>query len=193
MDGMSKDQEKLLETARKRFRKCVEFWDAIRKEALEDLRFKHGDQWPDEIKAARERDNRPCLVINRLTGPIDQVVGDQRQNRPKIKTIPMRDDDEDMTEVLDGLIRAIEHVSHADMAYDMAFEYAVSCGLGAFRVDVDFADSESFDQDILIRTIANPFSVYIDPGFKEPDASDMVFAFVTSIISEEDFEAQYGK
>src|SRR3990172_5371084 len=80
-----------------------------RKLALDDLRHLNGEQWPEKIAAEREADGRPCLVINRLPGFVDQVVGDQRQNRPRIKVRPVDSkSDPEIARILEGLIRSIE-------------------------------------------------------------------------------------
>ena len=55
---------------------------------LDDLRFVYmADQyqWPESVRQERERQKRPCLVINRMPQFIRQVVNDSRQNRPSIK------------------------------------------------------------------------------------------------------------
>jgi hypothetical protein len=44
------DEQSLLEVARKRFDLAVEAESAQRKESLEDLKFRAGEQWPENIK-----------------------------------------------------------------------------------------------------------------------------------------------
>jgi len=64
-----------------------------------------------------------------------------------------------IAEIYDGLIRNIEHTSKADVAYDTAVDGAVSNGFGYFRINTDYPDEGSFDLDLRIERIANPFSV----------------------------------
>ena len=68
-----------------------------------------------------------------------------------------------IAEIYNGLIRNIEQTSKADVAYDTAVDCAVSDGFGYFRINTEFADDDSFDLDLRIERIANPFSVYGDP------------------------------
>ena len=93
--------------------------------------------------------------------------------------------------MLDGLIRNIEASSNADAAYDTAIDFAVSCGIGYFRVDVDYAEDDSFDLDLRINRISNPFSVYRDPRSTAVDSSDWNLAFVTEMLPKDDFEKLY--
>lgn len=186
--------EKLIETAKKRFARCVEAEAENRKNFLDDVKFYAGEQWPQAIKRGRELDNRPCLTINRLPQFVRQVTNDQRQNRPSIKIHAVDSAaDVETAEVMQGLIRHIESNSNADQAYDNAFFYSVVGGYGYFRVVTDYASDNSFEQDIFVRRIANPNSVYGDPDSHEPDGSDWRFCFVVEDVPIEDYERQYGK
>lgn len=190
----SQDKEKLLDTAHARLDLAEEAESEIRKLALEDLEFRAGKQWPDAIQQERERDGRPCLVINRIPQFIQQVTNDQRQNRPAIKVHPVDDSaDIETAKVIQGLIRHIEYNSSAEAAYDTAFEGAATGGFGYFRIVTDFADPKSFDQEIFIKRIRNQFSVFFDPYAQEPDGSDAAWAFITEDLSPEDYRAKYPK
>lgn len=185
------DQE-FLEEARERFKACLDAERENREAALEDLNFTNGEQWPLELRQQREADMRPCLTVNRLPAFIDQVVGDQRQNRPAIKVRPVDDQaDPVIADILEGLIRNIEYSSNAEAAYDVAFEHAVMCGFGYFRILTQYADDGVFEQDLCIKPIRNLFSVSFDPACNEPDYSDARYAFVTELIDREEFEEMY--
>lgn len=159
---------------------------------LDDLKFLSGDQWPTEIKMAREADHRPCITTNTLPQFRRQVTNDQRQNRPSIKVSPVDDKaDVETAKIYQGMIRHIEYNSNADVAYDTAFEGATGAGLGYFRVITDYCDPQSFDQEILIKRIRNRFSVYLDPNYQEPDASDANWGFVFEEMAADDYRAQY--
>ena len=62
----SDDDRDLLRLAHKRFRLCEEAEASIRAQAMDDLKFRIGEQWPDDIKTSRTNDGRPCLTMNRL-------------------------------------------------------------------------------------------------------------------------------
>ena len=186
------DDMEFLDDAKERFKACQDAERENREAALEDLKFVNGEQWNAELLQQRQADGRPCLTINRLPAFIDQVVGDQRQNRPSIKVRPVDDfSDPVVADILEGLIRNIEYASNAEAAYDISFESAVTCGFGAFRVLTDYAHDSAFEQDILIKPIRNPFSVYFDPSCNEPDYSDAKFVFVTELVEKEEFEEMY--
>lgn len=188
---MTKD-EKLLSEALDRFKKAEEYERENRDLATEDFRFAAGEQWPDEIRREREASDRPCLTFNRLPAFIAQVVGDARQNKPAIKVLPCDSGaDVETAEIYNGLIRNIESQSRATQAYITAFENAVTGGVGAFRILTKYASDDSFEQDIRIERITNPFSVYWDPNAREYDKSDANWCFVSEWVTKEAFEQRY--
>lgn len=183
--------EEILKEARARFKLAVDAESNNREQALDDLKFLNGEQWDEQ--ALKFRKGRPCLTINRLPQFVRQVVNEQRKTRPAIEVIPGDSKASKPTaEVIQGLVRHIERSSRARIAYDTAFEYAVSCGFGHFRVTTRYVDDESFDQEIAIETIDNPFVVYRDPAAKELDHSDDQFTFVSEFVDPEEFEEKYG-
>lgn len=184
--------EELLELAKKRFKEARDFTQEGREEALDDLNFLNGDQWPASLKAEREADGRPCLIINKVPTFVDQVVGDIRQNTPSIKVKPVdSESDPETAEIMTGLIRNIEVQSNADIAYDTAIEQAIQCGEGAFRIVTEYSDDDVFDQDICIKRIKNPFTVYWDPAAQAWDKSDAKWCFITEELSKDEFQEKY--
>lgn len=184
--------KKILEEAQSRFDTVVEAQSEIRRQSLDDIEFSIGDQWPDDIKAARERDGRPCLVVNKIPQFIQQVTNDQRQNRPSIVVHPVDDKaDVETAKILQGLIRHIQYNSNAEVAYDNAFDGAVRGGFGYFRIITDYVSPMGFEQEILIKQIKNQFSVFFDPFSVEPDGSDAMFAMITEDISQDEYKKLY--
>ena len=184
--------EKFLALAHARWKLASEAESQSRREALDDLKFSIGEQWSDEIKQRREKSNRPCLTLNRLPQFIRQVTNNQRQQRPAIIVNPAGDgSSNDVAEVLRGMCRHIEVASDAEVAYDTAFEYMARTGKGFWRVLTQYCDETSFDQEIVIEAIPNPFSVYTDPAAKKADKSDALFKFIVDDLSHDEYKAQY--
>ena len=183
----------ILEDAREKFLLCVEKEKDNRDIALDDVKFGLlGEQWPDQAKHDREKEGRPCLTINKFPAYIRQVVNDARQNKPTIRVRPVDDNADPQTaEVINGLIRNIETVSKADIAYDTAIQQTASSGFGFIRVNIDYADDDTFDQDISIDRIPNQFTVYGDPESTSADGSDWECCYVTDRITKDEFCERY--
>jgi portal protein len=188
---MNEKHEDLLREIRERFALCSEAETRNRIDALDDLRFRNGEQWPDDIKQERKLLRKPMLTVNKLPQHIRQITNDQRQNRPAIQVSAVEDNDTDTAEVYQGIIRHIELSSNADQAYDTAFESACTIGFGFFRVITKYCDEKSFDQDICVQRVRNPFSVYFDPSCLEPDYSDAQFAFIVDKMGLARFKREY--
>lgn len=188
---MAKDAKDIVEE----FNETKDAWDGNRESMADDLAFLEGGiegQWPTDIASARESDGRPCLVINKLPSFLDQIEGDIRQNRPMIKVKPVDSSaDRETARIFTGLIKNIEIQSSADVAYDTAVSGAAGAGMGAFRVITRYVSDESFDQEIRIKRIKNPFTVYPDPKADEITYEDGRWMFVTEKLSREKFTKMY--
>ena len=188
------NQEDFIEQALDRFHLTAEAEFEMRQMAEDDFRFLIGKQWDAQNIDSRTRDGRPCLTMNRLRSFRRMVTNEQRQQRPSIQINPVGDEaDVETAEVLQGLVRHIEVNSDADIAYDTGFEHMVTGGFGFWRIITDYADDETDDQEIYIKRIRNPFSVYFDPRAVEPDYSDALWCFIIDDMPRELYREQYGE
>ena len=195
--------EEILTVARSRMKTAMAAFSQTREDELDDLRFYAGSpdnqwQWPADVLQTRGAvqgqtiNARPCLTINKLPQHVHQVTNEQRMNRPGIKVIPADDKaDVDMADVFNGVIRHIEYISDADVAYDTACENQVSYGEGYIRLLTEYCDEDTFDQDIKIGRIRNSFSVYMDPMIQDPTGADARWCFVTEDLTKAEYERMY--
>lgn len=190
---MAKD---VLKSAKDKYKKAQESWNRIYAAAKEDLRFQsdeEGAQWDARDYEARRKKGRALLTIDQLSQFINQVSNDIRMNTPTINVIPHAGGaDLETAEIFQGLIRDIEQTSNADAAYDYAVGSAIKGSFGFIAVDHRYKDA-SFDQELFIRRIVNPFGVLLDPDSIEPDGSDATCAFVLDDISVHEFKEHYPK
>src|SRR6266705_6299481 len=169
--------ERFLRLAQERFKLASEAEQNSRTDALDDLKFRTGKQWASDLETQRGLDGRPCLTINRIPPIIRQITNEQRQQRPSIVVNPIGGGaDTDTAEIIQGAIRHIEVNSDAEIAYDTAFESAVTIGFGFWALETDYIPG-TFDQEIYVRRVKNPFRVYFDPSAIEPCYEDAGWAF----------------
>jgi len=182
----------LIKTAHQRFALAQEARQAFVAQAQEDLEFCAEDQWDPLARQARESSGRPCMQVDRINPSIRQIVNESRQNRPAIDVKPTGSGaSEEVAKVFGGLIRHIEYDSGADIAYDVAEEYAVKTGLGYYRLMTDYEDALTFNQRLVIRPVYDPLTVYTDPFHKEADGSDMEWGFIAVDVPTDIFEYDY--
>lgn len=184
-----KTQADFLQNMREEFQADLDFDRLNREAALDDKKFAAGEQWDPIV--LEQRKGLPNLVINNIPQFTAQLVGDWRESRKAIKVVPATDEDTDTASVRGDLVRAIEMQSRADRVYDSAFESLVQCGDGAFRVAVEYARDDVFDQDIFIRPIEDCHSVVWDRYSVDPTGRDAKRVFVNDRIPKKEYRQKY--
>ena len=189
-------------TALKRF-KFVSAADAdLRTLELDDQRFCAGNadngwQWPEHVRTERagipgQVPARPCLTINKVAAPVAQIANQARDARFAITVTPKgRSAKRETADVFQGLIRNAEVQSDAQVARIWAFDRALKCGRGYYRVLTKYVDDGDSDLDIVTERILNQASVYLDPAAQLPDWSDGDWAFITVWLTREKFAREY--
>ena len=160
--------------------------------AIDALEFGNGKQWPDDLYNQRRIDKRPSLTINHTNTFVKRIVNNMRLQRPRIKVHAVGDGaQDDVADVVAGIIRHVETRSNASIAYDTGGESAVRMGWGYWRVYTEYADEGSFDQELAIKPIRNPFTVYLDPSAVDPAGSDAQWCILTEKMDRQEFKRKY--
>jgi len=187
MDGrMSQHNTSILNRALIRYDACSAAQSHIHLESRDDFRFVYNideGQWPAHIRAERARDNRVCLTSNKLRKFVSVVANQLITSRPAMGVIPVDDlSDPGVAKVLEGLIRNIEYRSMAQQIYQQTLEHAVAIGFGYWRILTKY-NEDSWNQDIYLEGIDDPFSVALDP--------DGEYGFLRVSLSQDEFKAKY--
>jgi hypothetical protein len=183
----TESEQTFLATMRKDFYDDVQYDRLNREAALEDTRFMVSDQWDDIVRQRRESARKPCLTINRLPAFIAQVVGQRRMNETSIKVQPDNGGTVQVARVREGLLRSIQKLCRAEIAFDKALENQVICGIGNFQVELDYESEEVFDQVIKITAINDALAVVWDRMLNDPTGSDARHCFVIDTMTKRDF------
>lgn len=182
-----------------RFRRCQEWESTARTFFLDDYKFSQADayngyQWPNEVRRNRDVDEKPCLTINKVRQHNLQITNDMRQNKPNITFIATGGEATYASaQVFKAWMRHVEYRSRSQWWYDKAEHYQVNAGWGFLRLMTDYVDEDTFDQEILVKGIWDPLTVYVDRDAKEPDKSDANYAFIFDTTDREEFEKLYPK
>lgn len=187
---------------------------------LDDIKFYNGEQWPDDVKAARAGQNasnglppvpaRPCITINKVRQPVRQVLNQERQADMGVEIAPADDFadvqgapqiDHSEIELREGLVRRIQRESQAQDARTWAFARAVQAGRGYYGVMTRFVkqnmtgrpDPSWWDQEIYVQRFYNQAAVTLDPAHEQPDGSDAEWAFVATDIPWDQYHAMFPR
>lgn len=153
------------------------------------LKYAAGDQWDEGVAAERAKQGMPTVTMPILHTYITRIVNDFRRN-PIGMGVEYEDDN--IADILNGLLRSIEQSSRAEEVYENSHNQQVSAGLGWVRVGVDYKDDESTDLEIKIHKVVDPGACWIDPYHTLPDGSDAKYGAHVSYISKEEAET-YGE
>ena len=183
----------IAEEAREKFIQIMDIEGENRKLQQKDLDYVVGKQFTADEMKQREDNGRPCFVVNRIQPTLRVITNQMRENMPAIEVSPASDGDYETAEVINGLIRAVEQDSNASDAYFNAGFYQTAIGVGYFRIGARFIDEGSFDQELFIKSIDNPFAVLWDPNSVEPDGKDANYCLVFQDMSPEEYKNRYGE
>jgi portal protein len=193
-DLAKESDRKFIELAMKRWKMSAESTAETRREALEDFKFRIGEQWPEAIR--RRRGNKVALTINRVASFCNQVTNEQRQQRPSGTINPVGDQaDKDTAEILQGMVRHIEVNCDAEVADDIAFEHMIIGGFGWLRMWSEYVDDDpdnEWEQEIKLGAVPNPFTVYDDASARHPLKIDSKWRFFVEDLGMEEYKASYG-
>src|SRR5262249_49598086 len=122
-----------------------------------------------------------------------QVANEARQNKASVKFGPVDSgSDIETAEVLEGMARAIQYRSRADIAYETSVEHSAGSSFGHYRLVTDYCSDESFDQELRFAPVFDPFSVYgtIVPACfgRKPQ-----YALVLETMPSEEYKRLYPK
>jgi Phage P22-like portal protein len=165
---------------------------------IDALKFRWGDQWDADIRNNRKTEGRPALTINHTNTIVSRLENTLRQQRPRIKCHPVGDGaDIDTAGVVNGLIRHIETISNASVAYDTGVISALNIGWGYWRIvskylwEMGDDKADINDQELLIRSVCNSFTVYMDPAATSPDGRDMGWCIISETMKRAEYKRKY--
>jgi hypothetical protein len=187
-----KQVEEFIATARDRFDRAMTDEKPLRDEYSINQRFVAGEQWDDKLKEARIKAGRPVLTFPRCHTFVQKVSNEARQNKTKTSFSPAEDGDKETAEIYEGLTRHIWYSSDGQVAIEHSVECSAGGSFGYFRFLTDYCDDESDDQELIVKPVFDPLSVYgvLMPACYGQDPS---FAFVVEEIPKADYIAAYGE
>jgi len=154
---------------------------------------KEDGQWDPQV--IDEMDDRPRLTFDMVSDLIDDIAGDMEDSDFDIKIRPAGGDATvETAKIYDGLIRNIENISNASDTYSDAGRAMVTCGQDGWRVTTEFVQSDAFDQDLVIKKIANFLDrVWFDTASELQDRSDSRYAFQLQSMPTADYNEEFPK
>jgi hypothetical protein len=193
------EEDRIIGEAHTRWESCNTWYSISQRNWLDDWKFGNADsvngyQWPNVVRTARIKEQRPVLTINKTKQHCMQIINSIRRNLPEIKARPTGSGASfESAKVVRALTRHIMYQSKNEAHIQRALNFQVFSGVGYFRVRTDYVDEGSWEQDITIEAIPDPIAVYMDLDARQPDKSDARYALIFTDINRKEFERQYPR
>jgi hypothetical protein len=195
MARQTRADKDIVAKAHRDFNEAVSWERTARSLFSDDMKFLFGDsdnhdQWNAQVRAQRITEGLPMITINKTHTHWLHVVNQIKVNRPGIHVHPVGGQASyDAAQVFEAVIRHIEYASDAQQAYGTAAENQVGGGIGYWRICTEYTDDNGFDQEIFIKPIQDPLTVYMP--CKRKDGADARFCLIYDDWAKEKFKAKY--
>ncbi len=167
------------------------------REAARDAKLftcKRDGQWEPYWWDQHGINERPRYTFDMTTPIINQICGEMEKSDFNIQVRPSGGEaTKDIARTYDGLIRNIETISNATAIYNAAGRSMITGGLDGWYVKSDYADSDSFDQDLIIEAVPNFIDrVWFDDNSQIQDRSNSKWGFLLHVLTLDAYKEQFG-
>ncbi len=153
-------------------------------------KFVAGDQWDPTDRARLERVRRPVLTINKILATINNVLGEQINNRAEISFRPRAGANPKTAEALNKVFKQISDNNQLDWKRSDMFADGIISSRGFLDIRLDMSDSAT--GEVRIENV-NRKNVVIDPDADEYDPDKWSEVFVTKWVTADDIAVLYSK
>lgn len=186
------DYKDILDEIYKNIQRYYRYNEKNIERARNDREFLFYNMWTANERNAFKNLGKPIFTYNKIYDYFNKIVGEQRFNTTNIavKSINGIVDEKALTLRAD-IIRGIEFKSRAEIAYQSAFADALSGGMGFIKIQTDYINANSFDQDI--RIVRGEYSdrIFYDPYSTTPTKTDGNFMGESEDMSKEEFTTKH--
>jgi len=185
MDKKVSDIVSMYERAKMRWKDAIE-------ESMDDFKFILGDQWtPEEKKYLLNTGRTPDVVYNKILPRLNNLLGTEQQNRRQIKFVAKDESQStEVAELANQLFYSIRQQSRLEQAIEKAFSSGLIMSIPAWiEVGIELDEFARKKYDI---KVANSFSVYPDPNYRDYFLRDCNWIIKEKWMSRDDIELKYG-
>jgi hypothetical protein len=158
----------------------------------DDMNFVLRDQWTAIERSEFTRLQKVGMTFNKLYDPIKKTLAEQRKNKPDLIVRSLTGEaTQEQIDLRADLIRTISYQSQNDLVYQQAFKSALLMGWGAFQIDVDYENPDSFNQIIKYLLIPDAQRCSWDPNAIKPHKGDGNWCSIQHVMSMMQFNATF--
>lgn len=166
-----------------------------RDRGIDDGRHAAGYHWEAGDLAWRRQNNVPAMTFNILPTLIRRRLAARSRRRigPKVTPISPGTRYEGIAIIREGLIRNIDRLSNISRVDNTVSMNQLTFGISHYEVCIEYADADVFENNIVVKTDKNPWSVIFDPLATDSTAADARWGIKETVMSREEFKRAYPK
>jgi hypothetical protein len=158
--------------------------------AVDDFKFRDGEQWTSDEKHIMEEELRPVLTFNLTKSSIDLIMGMNEDNRKVFRASPIDPTDGFLCEVLNDIAGWTQETNAFEDEEDAALESAAICGRGF--VGIDFGpDPKRFGEIEMSELEISVHEIHFDPAARRTNLEDASYICWDRWISLQEFKMRY--
>ncbi len=160
------------------------------REAIQFLNKRDG-QWEQNI--FDKMVGRPRYTFDKCNPIVDDITADIKKTSFGINVQPAGGDaSEDLAKTINGIVRNIQNISNAKNIFNTAARKMVASGLSGWEVVSDWINSDSFDQDLIIKPIADFVNkVWFVNGSMLQTQEDAPGVFILDSLTPEQYDDKF--
>jgi hypothetical protein len=162
------------------------------REAIHFITKKDG-QWEPDIIDRFDNYDRPRYTFDLTKPKLLKAWGEIADQEIQINVKPAGGDaNKDTAKTIAGLLRNIEYQSGARDIYSTVTRRFMTCGFDAGMVEQDWADNDSFSQELFIRPITDAVDrVWFLGNWTDPTGCDAPAVTLDHMLDEEEFAEMF--
>lgn len=148
-------------------------------------------QWEDYWYQANK--DKPRYTFDKTSPLINNIAGAIKRAEFGINLDPTNAASKDDAEKMAGIVRHIQDSSDAVLkSYNPTVKNVITAGLDFWMIRQDYADHDSFDQDLLIEKIHNSHDrAWLDCNNEQQDGSDARWGWVFYALTKDAYDDKY--
>ena len=152
-------------------------------------------QWEESIWEKFQQYGRPRYTFDNVSTILDNYHGSITQNDFNIRVSPAgMGASKEVAKLMAGLVKNTESLSNATDVYSQSSMLAMMAGFDCMRIEQDWADPDSFDQDMFIRHIPDSVNrVWFLGNYQLRTCEDADAVVIEHLISYDEYEERFGE
>lgn len=172
-------------------RKAQECSAEQNKQFFEYMSYAYQSSLSKDDKESLKAEDKPTFEVSILNPIIYRQLKNISDSNPSV--VVKSDKFSPQAEAISEKVKSVLNSSYMDVQSYNVGKQALCGGFGVFEVVVDYKNNSGFDQEICVKAVDNPTSIYFDPSCRERTKCDSSYIIRLCEMDEDEFSRVYPK